>query len=161
VFALFHAGLVAAGRQIAAVMLLTLFLSWVPSSDFNLGSLICGGTEMGGVSVLIAAYLIVAAGLAMTGTKAVDLTAASICRAASRMRLARPEHALKTLIFQLGVPAIAFAALAFRAPPEVMSEIARNLGCDSAANAIWGATMSIGLACFGATANAAFKALKL
>jgi hypothetical protein len=115
---------------------------------------------MGEISVLTAAYLIVGAGLAMTGTKAVDRTARSICLAVSRMRVARPEHALKTLIFQLGVPAIAFAALAFRAPPEVMSEIARNLGCDSAAGVIWGATMSIGLACFGASANAAFKALK-
>jgi hypothetical protein len=65
------------------------------------------------------------------------------------------------LILQLGLPAVAFAALAFRTLPELIIEIARKFGCRSAAVAVWGATMSTGLACFGANATAALKALEM
>lgn len=161
---LLQAGLVAAGRQLAAVVIVTLLTSRLASHDLIIrdASTISCGTETIGIStsILISMYLLVAAGLALTKDKSVELTAAWIVHGCSLMRLAKPKDALTTLVFQLGISAIAFAIFALRTPPEPLIDAATYFGCASAASIIWAATMSVGVASFGASTHAALKALK-
>jgi hypothetical protein len=65
-----------------------------------------------------------------------------------------------TLVLQLGISAIAFAVFALRTPPKTLIEAATYFECVSAVSIIWPATMSVGVACFGASTHAALKALK-
>jgi hypothetical protein len=161
---LLQAGLVAAGRQLVAVVIVTLLASWLASHDLIVrgASTISSGTETIGIpaSLLLWMYLLIATGLALTKSQSVELTAAWIGHACSRMRLARPEDALMTLVLQLGISAIAFAIFALRTPPEALIDTATYFECVSAVSIIWAATMSVGVACFGASAHAALKALK-
>jgi hypothetical protein len=106
------------------------------------------------------AYLLIATGLALTRSQAVDLTAERIRRATYLMHLARPEYALMTLVLQLGLSAFMFAVLALRTPPEPLIQAASHFECVSAASVIWAAAMSIGVASFGASTNAVLKALE-
>ena len=159
---LLQAGLVAAGRQLIAVVIVTLLASRLASHDLIVqGASTSSGTEATGISaLLICIYLLVATGLALTKSQSVELTAAWIGHACSRMRLARPEVALMTLVLQLGISAIAFAIFALRTPPEPLIDAATYFGFVSVVPIIWAATMSVGVAFFGASTHAALKALK-
>ena len=162
---LLQAGLIAARRQLGAVLIGTLFVSLLAphGSIVQDVSTIHGSTETCWFSVspfLIWAYLLVATGLAVTRCQSVDLTAERIRRAAYLMGLARPECALMTLVLQLGLSAFMFAMFALRTPPEPLIQAASYFGCVSAASIIWAAAMSIGVACFGASTHAVLRALE-
>ena len=162
---LLQAGLVAAGRQLVAVVIITLLASRLASVDLLVrgASTISRGTQNIGIlaSLLLWMYLLVATGLALTKSQSVELTAAWIGHACSRMRLAKPEDALMMLVLQLGISAIAFAIFALRTPPEMLIDAATYLGFGSPVSIIWAATMSVGIAFFGASTHAALKALKV
>ena len=76
------------------------------------------------------------------------------------MGLTRPTDALMTLVVQLVICAIIFAMFALELAPEMLIKGATHYGYAPAASIIWGATLSLGVACFGASAHAALKALK-
>jgi len=112
-------------------------------------------------SLLIWAYLLIATGLAFTRSRSIDLTAARIRAASELMGLTRPADALMTLVVQLVICAIIFAMFALESAPEMLIKGATHYGyAPAAASIIWEATLSLGVACFGASAHAALKALK-
>ncbi len=160
---LLQAGLVAAGRQLAAVMIVTLFLSRLTSYGLIGRDALttCNGIEAFGMSTprLTWAYLLVATGLALSRSQSIDLTAERLRHASHLMRLARPEHTLMALVVQLGLSTILFAVFTLRTPPEPLTDVASYFGCASAASVIWAAAMSIGVACFGASTHATLRAL--
>lgn len=158
---LLQAGLIAARRQLGAVLIGTLFVSLLALHGFIVQD--DSGTEtcwISDSSFLVWAYLLVATGLSLTRGRSVYLTAERICRASYLMRLARPEYALVTLVLQLGLSAFMFAMFALRTPPEPLIQAASYFGCVSAASIIWAAAMSIGVACFGASTHAVLRALE-
>lgn len=109
-----------------------------------------------GFAILTWAYLLSAVGFILTRSRGVARTAAHIRRA---WRIVEPKGALRTLVVQLGIAAVAFTIFSLRPPPESLVEISRYIGCVSAASIVWAGTMSVGLAGFGAAAHAAFRAL--
>jgi hypothetical protein len=162
---LLHAGLVAAGCQLGAVVIVTTFAFLSASHDVFPRDAPATPSDPETIwnsvsSLLIWAYLLIAVGLAFTSSRSVDLTADRIRAASDLMRLTRPVHALMTLVVQLVLSAIIFATFALESPPDLLIETVGYFGYGSAASIIWGATLSIGVACYGACAHAALKALK-
>jgi hypothetical protein len=104
-------------------------------------------------------YLLTALGVALTSNRFVDFTTARIRGASRLMRPTEPDHATKTLLVQLWLAAIGFAVLALRSPPDSFVEAGRYYGFTCAASIAWPGIMSIGAASFGASAQAAKKAL--
>jgi hypothetical protein len=161
---LLHAGLVAAGRQLVAILIITALASWATSHDFISFRAPAAppGAEVlrdSTSSFLILAYLLTAVGLAFTGGQAVEVTAARIRYASSLMNVKNRQHMLTALIVQLVLSAIIFAIFALEPPPEFLTKAASYFEYDRAASIIWGATMSIGVAVSGATGHAALRAL--
>jgi hypothetical protein len=155
---LLHAGLVAAGCQLGAVVIVTLFVYLF----FRDATTTPGDTDTFWTThspLLIWAYLIIAAGLAFNDCSAVHLTATRIRGASHLMRLARRGDALKMLLVQFAVSAIIFVIFALESPAEPLTEAADYFGYSFAAPIIWGAAMSVGVAAFGASAHATLKAL--
>jgi hypothetical protein len=103
--------------------------------------------------------LLIAIGVALTGTPFVEATAIRIRQATSRLRPTEPRHAAKFLLGQLCMASAGFAILATRLPPVDLIELAETLGCGAGALFAWPGIMSIGVAAFGANAHAAAKAL--
>lgn len=162
---LFQAGLVAACIQFIAVALATLvaFLS-VRHELIVRAWLSCGGSDFESpptsiFRLLIWVYLLTALGVALTSARFVDFTAARIRRASRLMRPTAPDYGAKTLLVQLWLAAIGFAILALRSPPDSFIEASRYFGFTCAASIAWPGLMSIGVASFGANAQAARKAL--
>jgi hypothetical protein len=75
------------------------------------------------------------------------------------MRRLGPEHVLKNLVVLFNFSAIMFAVLGLLTPPEALTSVSGYFGRAYAASIIWPDAMSIGVACFGANAHAALKAL--
>lgn len=96
--------------------------------------------------------------LALSSGRSVDITAIRIRSASRFVRFATPQSALKTLVVQLSLSAIVLALVAVRTP-EFVIEFGRFFGCEAATAIVWAGAMSIGVACFGANAYAALKAL--
>jgi hypothetical protein len=103
--------------------------------------------------------LLIAIGLALTGTSVVEATAIRIREASTRLRPSAPGHAAKILLAQLSITCAGFGILATRVPPVELIELAEIFGCGTAASFAWPGIMSIGVAAFGANAHAAAKAL--
>ena len=120
---LLRAGLVASGYQLGSVVIVTLLALFSVSHDINLQSMpTTPDSESFWISIspfLIWAYLLTAAGWALTGGQFIDLTVNRI-----RKAFYPGEEDLKALAVQLAIPA------------------------------------TLLVACFGATAHAALKALK-
>jgi hypothetical protein len=92
---LLHAGIIAASRQLAALIVISLilFLSapvnetfWLPATPF-----------------LTWGYLLMAAGFALTSGQSIDITASRIFRGSYLMQLVDPKHGLKALVAQFGL----------------------------------------------------------
>jgi hypothetical protein len=80
---LLHAGLVAAGRQLAAILIITALASWATSQDFISFRAPAAPSDAETLqesvsSFLILAYLLIAVGLAFTRGQAVEVAAARI-----------------------------------------------------------------------------------
>jgi len=155
------AGLVSAGCQLIAVVIITLTVFLI-SSDKIMGqdtSSISSDPEAYYISfsrLLPWAYLLTAIGLTLTVDRTVILTAKRMRDAA---RVVSPEHGSRTLAVQLVISAIILALLALRTPPETLIEIGRYYGCACAALVVWPSMMSVGVAGLGASAHAAVRAL--
>lgn len=98
-------------------------------------------------------YILTAVGVALTDDRFVASTAIQIRQASRHMNPAKPDHAAEILMVQLCPPALGFVMVAYRPPPGLLIETCRYFGCS------WAASMSIGVASFGANARAARNAL--
>jgi len=85
----------------------------------------------------------------------VDLTAARIRRASRLMNPSDPDRSANTLMISLWFTAMGFGAVTLGSPPSFLTEQGWHLGYFDAAPIIWSGMMSIGVASFGANAQAA------
>ena len=152
-FWLLQAGLVAAGRQIVAVAVITLMISLLESNDILAGACVFSVSPF-----LSWAYVLVAAGFAFSWNRCIDVTADRIRRASRLMSMVEPGEVSKKLAVQLCLTAIMFALLTLRPPPDFLIAAGQYVSSACATSIAWAGTMSSGVACFGASAHAAFKA---
>jgi hypothetical protein len=155
---LFQAGATAACMQCLAILLATfLIFSYahhrigtlqVPADDPAVLSL---------VPLLQLIYLVTAIGVALTRHRFVGLTADRIRQASRLMNRSDPDRAANTLMISLWFTAFGFAALTLGSPPSFLTELGWHLGYFDAAPIIWSGMMSIGVASFGANAQAAAR----
>lgn len=153
---LFQAGVIAACIQCIAIVVLTppviLYVQYriegptLPNTDLTVFPVI---------SLLPSIYLLIATGLALTRHRFVDLTATRIRGASRLMHPSEPDVAANALFIYLWIAAIVFAALTLSSPPSWLTEFGWHFGSFDAAPIIWSAFMSIGVASFGANAQAA------
>ena len=100
-------------------------------------------------------YLATAVGVAATRHRFIDLTAERIRHASRLMSRSDPDSAADTLMILLWFTAFGFTALTLGSPPSFLTELGWHLGYFNAAPIVWPAVMSIGVASFGADAQAA------
>jgi len=151
---LLRAGLVAAIYQIFAVVIVTILAAFVisPSDPVLLAS------EPRGFSFLSWAYLIVAVGCALTVGKHTEIAAERFGHASNIGYLPSSRSLLVALITQSVICGVALAILALRMPSGLIVD---GLHGDALLVRIgWPATLSVGVALFGANALAAYKALE-
>ncbi len=161
---LLHAGLVAAGRQFGAVVIVTLSISLLRSHDLTVQEAFArdSNNEALWISVspfLIWAYLLIATGLTLSTGRSIFYTALNFRRVSRLIQIVSPDFTLKALAAHLCLSAIMLAILALRTPESIIG-VGRQFGFTTATVTIgWGGAMSIGVACMGASAHAALKAL--
>jgi hypothetical protein len=73
------------------------------------------------------------------------------------MNAVRPEEVSKRLGVQLAITAILLAMMALRAPPDFLLAAGQYVGSPCVAAIGWSGSMSVGVACYGASAHAALK----
>lgn len=161
---LFQAGLAAAFIQFVAAGAVTFAVFLTVQQDLIvLASLNIGGDVESKMDSLLPLlrwiYLLIALGLAMTGNRFIDFTATRIRLASRLLRPIEPDHATKSLLTQLTLASIGTAVLALRPPPDLLIATARYLGSSWVALAAWSGMMSVAAAGFGASAQAARRAL--
>jgi hypothetical protein len=151
------AGIVAAGRQFIAVLLIALTVLLVGSDNIwdplAIG-LSCGVQCIFSSRILIWACLLVALGFTLTRTRSVIITAERI-RYASH--LISPRYGSRTLAIQLVLSATVLTVFALQTPPRALFEAALYFGCSCAAYLMWAGITSIGVAFLGACAHAAWS----
>jgi len=99
-------------------------------------------------------YLLTALGVALTRHRLVDLAADRVPHASRLMNRSDPDRAANTLMVSLWFMAMGFGAVTLSSPPS-LTEQGWHLGNFDAAPIIWSGMMSIGVASFGANAQAA------
>jgi hypothetical protein len=99
-------------------------------------------------------YLLTALGVALTRHRLVDLAADRVRHASRLMNRSDPDRAANTLMVSLWFMAMGFGAVTLSSPPS-LTEQGWHLGNFDAAPIIWSGMMSIGVASFGANAQAA------
>jgi hypothetical protein len=156
-----EAGFVAAARQFVAVIAVTSITVLLASQDFIAPGAWTAGGDPGGFCRVVSpflgwAFLLTATGLALTRDRSVMATAARIRNAS---RLINPEHGATGLAVQLVISAILLALFTLRAPPGLLIEILQYFEIACAGSAAWTGMISIGVACLGASAHAAIRAL--
>ena len=149
---LLHAGIVAARRQLAALVIFTLVLL--------LTAQITGNSLPSTTPLLPWGCLLVAFGFALTSSRSIEVTARRIRRGFDLLQVVGTKHVLMALTAQFGLGAILLAILALREPPNTITIVVEYFGVGSAASIIWAGAMSVGVACFGASAHAALKAVQ-
>jgi hypothetical protein len=147
-----HAGIIAARRQLVALVALTLILLLITQITENFWP--------STTPLLPWGCLLVAFGFALTSGRSVELTARRIRRGSHLVQVVGPRHVLMALTAQFGLAAILLAILALREPPHPIIVVAEYFGVGSAASIIWAGATSVGVACFGASAHAALKAIE-
>jgi hypothetical protein len=161
---LLHAGIIAGRRQLIALLVLTFTLLVItPKDHIAQNSSATSKLEILSLSAMrlfTLAAVLVALGLALTSSRSIDITTSRIQRGSSFMRLGPPQHILMILVAQFGLAAILLAVLAVQAPPNAVISVGHFFGFPGAVSIIWTAVMSVGVASFGATAHAAFKAIE-
>ena len=150
---LLHAGIVAARRQLAALVVFTLILLLTAQI-----------TEKSWPSItplLPWGCLLVALGFALNSGRSIEVTARRIRRGSDLFQVVGPKHMLMALTAQFGLAAILLAILALREPPNTIAVVVEYFGVGSAASIIWAGGMSVGVAGFGASAHAALTAIEV
>src|SRR5262245_27564667 len=112
---LLRAGILASCHQLVAVLVLTLALLLTEPSD---GVLSLSSARL---SCFTWSYVLVAAGLALTSTRSVHLTADRMYRASHINRQATSKSALMIVVAQFSLAAILCAILALRRPPHAVA----------------------------------------
>jgi hypothetical protein len=153
---LLRAGLVAAIYQVVAVVIVTVLAAFLisPSDPVRLAR------EPGVFSFLPWAYLIVAVGCALTVGKHTEITAERFSHAANLVYLSSSRSLLVALIAQSVICVVALAILALRPPPDLVVDGVELFGGALLVRIGWPATLSVGVALFGANALAAYKAIE-
>jgi hypothetical protein len=161
---LLHAGIIAGRRQLVALVALTFILLVItPPDHIAQNSSAINKAEILPLSVtrlFTWAALLVALGLALTSGRSIDIAASRIQRGSRFLRLGSPQHILMTLVAQFALAAILLAVFALQAPPDAIISVGHYFGFPGAVSIIWTAVLSVGVASFGATAHAAFKAFE-
>ena len=113
--------------------------------------------EMGVSYATLVAWsdILIAVCLSMIRTRQVDLTARRLKDGFRRLSPRDPDRAASSLLVQLSLTSIGFAVLAIRPPPGFVLSLGSTLGSAGYGALTWPATMSIGVAAFGANAHAA------
>lgn len=116
--------------------------------------------ETGGMGISYATLvawsdILIAVCLSMIRTRQVDLTARRLKDGFRQLSPRDPDRAASSLLVQLSLTSIGFAVLAIRPPPGFVLSLGSTLGSAGYGALIWPATMSIGIAAFGANAHAA------
>lgn len=161
---IFRAGIVAARRQLIAVVIVSVAVFLLPSHNLTGRDALWIESDVEAFRISVSqllkwTYLLIAVGLALTTNRPVDLTAERIRGAFSVIRRIAPEHTLKALAFQLGLATVMLAGFTLSMPPELLTALGRNLGGACIASIGWAGTTSIGVAFFGASTHAVLKAL--
>jgi hypothetical protein len=149
---LLHAGIVAARRQLAALVVLTLVLM--------LTAQITEISWPSATRLLPWGCLLVAFGFALTSGRSIEATARRIRHGSDLFQEVGRKHVLMALTAQCGLAAILLAILALREPPHTITIVAEYLGVGSVVSIIWAGIMSTGVAGFGATVHAGLKAIE-
>ena len=156
-----HAGIIAGRRQLAALVALTLVLLLVtPQDQFTQNSSAPNNAEIFPVPLFTWAALLVALGFALTSSRSICVTASRIQRASRFQRTGSAQYILMALVAQFGLAAILFAVFARQAPPNAIIVASHYFGFSGVVSIIWTATMSVGVASFGASAHSARKAIE-
>jgi hypothetical protein len=112
-----------------------------------------------GASTLIAwSDILIAACVSMIRTRHVDTTAVRLRDGFRQVSPRDPDRAASSLLVQLYLAAMGFGLLALKTSPVYVFSIGSSLGNAGYGAIIWPATMSIGVAVFGASAHAALIA---
>lgn len=107
------------------------------------------------ITLLKLIYLTTSVGIAATRHRFIDLTAERIRHASRLMSRLDPDSAANTLTILLWLAALGFVVLTLDSPPSILRELGWHLGPFDAAQIIWSGMMSVGVASFGANAQAA------
>jgi hypothetical protein len=151
-----EAGFIAGGRQLLAVILITLAVFLAASEKVESVSVLVRNPELwpSAPVFLTWAYLLTAIGLALTENHRLDLTAKRIRRATY---LLGEEHPSKALAIQLIIAAVLFAYFGLRPPPQLLTDLCHDAGYLLAAPIVWAGMMTTAVAFFGASAHAAMR----
>jgi hypothetical protein len=153
---LIQAGVIAACMQCITILLLTpiiIFYAHPKAEDPQLP--VDDPTVMSLISFMQLVYLFTAVGVALTKHGFIASTGERVHRASRLMEPSDPDRAANTLTISLWFTAMGFAILTLRLPPSFLAEFGWHFGSFEAAPIIWSGMMSIGVACFGANAQAA------
>jgi hypothetical protein len=157
---LFQAGAVAAFIQCVLILLTTPLVLIYGRYVINIQLLPdAESTNASVVPFLKLIYILTSIGAALTTHRFVDITAQNIRRASRIMRPSEPAEAAHRLLVMCWFAAFGCAGLALYSPPQVLSAAADYLGSADAAAIMWPGIMSVGVAAFGANAQAAAKAI--
>jgi hypothetical protein len=144
-----RAGLFAAIHQICAVVVLTVLAAFLISSSDPVV-----------FSLLPWTYLIVAVGCALTVGKSTEIMADRFSHASNLVSLSSPRSVLVALVAQSVICVVALVILALRMPPDLIVHGFEFFGDALLVRIGWPATLSVGIALFGANALAAYKAIE-
>jgi hypothetical protein len=111
------------------------------------------------VHMLRLTYLLLAVGVAFTKTRFVHSTSKAIADASRKMNRSEPAAGAYKLLLCLWVGAIGMASITIVSPPTPSFEDGWLFGHVDAAAILWPAATSIGVAVFGASAQAANQGL--
>lgn len=162
---LFQAGIVAISLQLVAIITITVaaglasrggFFPLFPSATnrFTDNPILIFGAPF-----LTWAYSLIAIGFAFTRGRFVDVTAEHIRRAARAMRPADLTKIIRILFSQFLLCAVGSAIIGLALPPDILVVWGREAGWSSLGPLLWSAACSLGVAGFGATAHAAYRAI--
>lgn len=164
-FRLFPFGFVAALLQLIAVTLVTPVVlatmgdrSIMPLSMSFLPNLTTPSLETQS-SIVTGTYLIISLGVALTENQLLDSSAMQIRHLSHLKPFSRPELVMALFLLQFCLGAAVFTVLALHTP-QFLVDLEHQDGWGEMALIVWPGTMSIGVACFGANAHAALRALQ-
>jgi hypothetical protein len=156
-------GLISAGVQLMVVAMVTYLVSFsalreliVPAmegSTANLEILYIYGP-------LTWLFPLLAMGIALTNNRFIASSAARIRHASRLMKPSIPDHAAKTLFALLGLTTAGFATLTLQEPPNFVVALSGYFEHLSTIWIMWSGFMSTGVANFGATTHAAWRAVQ-
>lgn len=144
---LFQVGSVAAGRQLLAVMIVTLTVALLYQRGL-VGPLVIktSSGHIAAAPILLGSYLLTAVNSAMTRQNAIDLTAARIRYASRRISAMAPDQVTEKLSAYLWLAAMSQAVLMLVPAPSLVMVASGYLGCSAAGAIGWPTLTSIGMA---------------